>query len=227
MVHRGDTPMTTEASDNVRYLARLHQRSSMYYFRAKIPQDLRAHYSPRIEIKFSLKTSNRREAIRRVHEESLRLDSEFNALRKSTSRTESPEGLVRRVRQVDDEFIVNLCARFLTQQLNDDDELRATMVVDEEVWDAHHERLPADEAHYRQALKLGKWEEAQPWLDWFLSSQGIDLECDADAYRKLAYSFLKVIVRNFEAIRAKNKGEVVNVQDVVPNGCLLYTSRCV
>jgi integrase len=216
MVHRGDTPKTTEDS-KVRFLARLHQRGGVYYFRAKIPQDLLRHYSPRSEIKFSLKTSSRREAIQRVHEESLRLDNEFKALRKPQSRTESPERLVRRVRHLDDEFIANLCARYLIQQLDDDDTLRSCMVVDEEVWDAHHEQLPVDEAHYRQALKLGKWQEAKPLLDWFLSSEGIALECDDEAYRRLAYSFLKVIVRSIEAIKAKNQGEVVNVQDVVPN----------
>ena len=217
MVHRGDTPMTTETSNKVRYLARLHQRGGVYYFRAKIPQDLLGHYSPRSEIKFSLKTSNRREAIQRVHEESLRLDNEFKALRKPPSRTESHERLVRRVRHIDDEFIANLCARYLIQQLDDDDTLRSCMVVDEEVWDARHEQIPADEAHYRQALKLGKWQEAKPLLDWFLSSEGIALECDDQAYRRLAYGFLKVIVRSIEAIKAKNQGEVVNVQDVVPN----------
>jgi hypothetical protein len=70
MVHRGDTPKTTEDS-KVRFLARLHRRGGVFYFRAKIPQDLLTHYSPRTEIKFSLKTSIRGEAVRRVHEESL------------------------------------------------------------------------------------------------------------------------------------------------------------
>jgi integrase len=91
------------------------------------------------------------------------------------------------------------------------------MTVDEEVWDAHHQRLATDEAHFRQALKLGKWQEIKHLLDWFLSYEGIVLECDAESYKRLAYSFLKVVLRSLEAIKAKNLGEVVNVRDVVPS----------
>ena len=50
--------------------------SSKWYFRAKIPADLREHYGKN-EIVFSLRTSDLREAIRKERLESLKLDQEF------------------------------------------------------------------------------------------------------------------------------------------------------
>jgi hypothetical protein len=50
---------------------RLRVRGAAYYFRCKIPADLLAHYAPRGEIKFSLKTNDRREAERRVRSEAV------------------------------------------------------------------------------------------------------------------------------------------------------------
>jgi hypothetical protein len=57
---------------------RLHRRkgSRNYYFRAKVPVDLQDIYGKR-EIYFSLKTSDRQEALQRVHMESVKLDQEF------------------------------------------------------------------------------------------------------------------------------------------------------
>ena len=68
---------------------RLWRCGSTYYFRCKIPEDLLAHHAPRIEIKFSLKTTDRREAERRVRLESVKLDQEFAALRRKGAGTAS------------------------------------------------------------------------------------------------------------------------------------------
>jgi hypothetical protein len=64
---------------------RLWRRGATYYFRAKVPQDLLKHYSPKRELKFSLDTRDRSEAVRRVRVESVKLDQEFAALRNGTS----------------------------------------------------------------------------------------------------------------------------------------------
>jgi len=45
------------------YQTRLAKRGGTYYFRAKIPADLIAHYGKK-EIKVSLKTTDKREAVR-------------------------------------------------------------------------------------------------------------------------------------------------------------------
>ena len=60
--------MVEKATEKMRYQARLHRRGNIFYFRAKIPQDLLEHFKPRREIKFSLGTSDKRLAVARVHE---------------------------------------------------------------------------------------------------------------------------------------------------------------
>ena len=56
-------------------------RNGTYYFRRRIPTELRTHYSPRLEIIFSLKTKDLREAERLSRAESVRLDIEFDRLK--------------------------------------------------------------------------------------------------------------------------------------------------
>jgi len=45
------------------------KRDSVYYFRMKVPVDLLPHYSPKTEIRFSLKTSDKKEARRLANQE--------------------------------------------------------------------------------------------------------------------------------------------------------------
>jgi hypothetical protein len=53
---------------------RLQRRGGKYYIRAKVPADLR-HILGKREFHYSLKTSDLSEARRRVHLESLKIDS--------------------------------------------------------------------------------------------------------------------------------------------------------
>jgi integrase len=55
----------------------LHLRQGTYYLRREIPADLKANYAPAKEIWRSLRTKNKAEAIRRLHEEMARLNDEF------------------------------------------------------------------------------------------------------------------------------------------------------
>lgn len=59
------------------------KRGSVYYFRMKIPVDLLSHYTPKTEIRFSLKTSDKKEARRLANQESAHWDQEFEQTRKS------------------------------------------------------------------------------------------------------------------------------------------------
>ena len=55
----------------------LHLRRGTYYLRREIPADLKASYAPAKEIWRSLRTKNKAEAVRRLHEEMARLNDEF------------------------------------------------------------------------------------------------------------------------------------------------------
>lgn len=58
----------------------LVKRGSKYYFRTRVPADLATHYGKQ-EISFSLRTSDKREALERVRLERLKLDQEFTQKR--------------------------------------------------------------------------------------------------------------------------------------------------
>ncbi len=227
MVHRGDTPMVEKATEKMRYQARLHRRGNIFYFRAKIPQDLLEHFKPRREIKFSLGTSDKRLAVARVHEESIRLDREFSALRKPTSLSAPTDRVKRRVRLIDDEFIQHICALFLLRENEGDEDLRINSVVDEETWDDYHaENVASSEQRYRNALKMGRWQEATPLLDWFLAQESIVLECSPESYKRLAFAFLKAIVRSIDVINARNLGEIVESSSFLPPGAGISLQAC-
>lgn len=58
----------------------LVKRGSKYYFRARVPADLVTQYGKH-EIYFSLRTSDKAEALQRVRIEQLKLDQEFHQRR--------------------------------------------------------------------------------------------------------------------------------------------------
>jgi integrase len=68
----------------------LHLRQGTYYLRREIPADLKASYAPAKEIWRSLRTKNKAEAVRRLHEEMTRLNDEF-ARRLNELRAQSVE----------------------------------------------------------------------------------------------------------------------------------------
>jgi hypothetical protein len=61
--------------DDMKHRPRLLSRNGTYYFRAKIPTDLLPHYAPKREIKFSLKTTDKKKAWQLAQAASLRLDA--------------------------------------------------------------------------------------------------------------------------------------------------------
>lgn len=64
---------------------RLTQRGRMYWFRARVPADLRPHYAPKTEIIVSLKTSDPRDALGKMRVEPVKVDQEFKTARGPSS----------------------------------------------------------------------------------------------------------------------------------------------
>jgi len=52
---------------DINYQTRLSRRGSVYYFRAKVLSGLKSHYHPKSELAFSLRTSDKREAIKLIN----------------------------------------------------------------------------------------------------------------------------------------------------------------
>jgi integrase len=59
----------------------LHLRQGTYYLRREVPADLKANYAPAKEIWRSLRTKNKADALRRLHEQMAHLDDEFTRRR--------------------------------------------------------------------------------------------------------------------------------------------------
>ena len=63
----------------------LYLRDGAYYFRRRIPQNLREHFKGKAEVRRALGTRDPREARRRVREMSVAVDLEFAAVTKTLS----------------------------------------------------------------------------------------------------------------------------------------------
>ncbi|BBP03572.1 hypothetical protein TPL01_11110 [Sulfuriferula plumbiphila] len=73
----------------------LHKRAKsavyyFHYFRCRIPNDLLSCYEDKRDIIFSLKTRDHHEAMRRVPIEAGKLQTEFEALRRSLVNAQNP-----------------------------------------------------------------------------------------------------------------------------------------
>lgn len=77
----------THNSENDEMCDYLHRRdgSSIYYYRRRIPDDLRVHYKNKSELYFSLRTADKAEARLRVLEQAAQHEREFKAHRQRLS----------------------------------------------------------------------------------------------------------------------------------------------
>lgn len=73
--------MANQRSSDMQNQTYLFKRGTVYYFRIKIPVDLAWHYSSKKEIKSSLKTQDRQEAVRRMRAALAKAESDFEYAR--------------------------------------------------------------------------------------------------------------------------------------------------
>ena len=179
----------------------------MYYFRAKVPQDLLKHYSPKLEIKFSLDTKDRAEAVRRVRLEAVKLDQEFDAIRNGASL--APANAVSQ-RQA-----AGFAAEWATQMLREDESDRVAGMKDgffAEQGDEYAVMLH----HLKDALARGNIGLAAGSVEETLARHGLSVPHDSPEFRAIAYEFLKEAVRLYQRLNARQRGEVV--EEVPSNG---------
>ena len=60
----------------------LTRRGGVFWHRRKVPADLRDHYAPKTHLTSSLRTADPKEALCRVRKEAVRLDEEFEHIRR-------------------------------------------------------------------------------------------------------------------------------------------------
>jgi integrase len=181
------------------------KRGSVYYFRMKIPVDLLPHYSPKTEIRFSLKTSDKKEARRLAHQESAHWDQEFEQARKSRGLAmgEKPLEVIRHLDQV---RIRAFCKRWEymaligVHQALADGTVRDYRELFEVNLDALHE--------LKKNLAEGRTEIVKPILESYLYDIGVDLQCDQPSRDLLAFEFLKTLIKEYEYRRKLEQGDI-------------------
>ncbi|MDK9725985.1 MAG: phage integrase N-terminal SAM-like domain-containing protein [Sterolibacteriaceae bacterium MAG5] len=191
----------------------LLRRGSQYYFRIRIPPDLRPRYDGRWEIKQSLRTTDKREAIQLCRVKAIELTAEFERFRHQRDVALGKEP-PRRITRIDDKFISELKSRWLWESLANDDAQRREGLDEKELAEL---RSQADETQHvlKDALACGNVAVIQPALGAMLYMLGVKLDVPDDDYRRLAYAYLQTAAEANELIRKRNAGDVVETQRIV------------
>jgi integrase len=191
----------------------LHKRekSAVYYFRCRIPNDLLSHYDNKREIIYSLKTRDHHEAMRRVSIEAGKQQTEFEALRRTLVNTQkSPKQLV-----YSDAEIERLSLLWTHCVLETDDRQRLDGYPDES-FEEQAERLTDTEQHLKQIYARGELEKIYPALNGFLVLVRVQPPDDPVIYRHLAMSFLKAALQATKLQLARHNGDVVETELIAP-----------
>lgn len=100
----------------------LYPRNGTYYFRRRIPTDLLQHYHPKAELNYSLKTKDRREAERLARLEAVKVDAEFQTVRRNLAATS--------IEVIPPEDVKKLSDAWIAHILEEDEEQRIEGLTD-------------------------------------------------------------------------------------------------
>lgn len=189
----------------------LLKRNSTYYVNVRVPEDLVSHYG-RTHLKFSLRTTDRRDAVPKVKEEVARLAREFAGLRKRKMQSSALAEMRdrRRITSLDEEMIGAIAATFLEQNLEADDHMRSLGVVGDTAED--NENLLA---LFQPAYARGDIAPIEPIVTQVTKMMGIELSVSDTDWRRLC---IKVLEASLQAAQIQAKrlvGEVIPTTTVM------------
>lgn len=213
---------------------RLTKRGRMYWIRAKVPADLKAHYAPKTEIIYSLKTSDPREALEKVRIESVKVDQEFTTARRKLNadlRSNLSDNEIERLAAIHFHTIMEEDEELRMEGANEADlyasiakqveaaggrvnfsnsKIRAEFGLSPREYDRIGEALDFIEPDLRQALARGDTSIVRDDVEELLNSNGIKLANNSPAYRKLSFAVLKASLKALEAQKKRQQGEPVD-----------------
>lgn len=197
----------------------LERRGSQYYFRAIIPLQLRPLYlaedgRPRRELRVSLNTTDRAEAIQLWHLRALAQKKEFQEKRKALAK-QRESTRVKAVTKLSAQDTKGLMALWTQSVLQGDEQLRLEGLDDED-YETLGTRLASTEVELRAALARGRVEVILPALEGFLQLSELELQAPPALWRELAYAFLQTVVRTLEYQRHRHAGDIVDTEAVAP-----------
>lgn len=213
----------------------LLRRGNRYYFRVRIPADLRPIYDRTREYKVSLHTADPDAARIRAMEEGLRAERQFERMRRprlaylpgAAVWQLDPEYLRAHARfrgrtltelhSVDDTFIDGFCCSYLRLSLDEDADRRANPGIGGRMYvDMSKEMRQGDLTGLRSMLGSGELEALRPRLEYFLSEVGYKMVGEAEGYRKLLVRFAETLIREHEILDGRAKGQVHDTEVIAP-----------
>jgi len=171
--------------------------SRSYYYRQRIPADLRPHFGRKREVWVSLNTSDRMEAARLVRLKAVEWDKHFDELRDGPATTITPEETA------------HIIGRLASRRLGADEEGRM-LGLSEDDFQRHLRWLHESEEAGRNALSRGQLAFFADLIEENLQGHGYALPKDSEDYRRFAYEFVKAYVRINENMRQRDRGEPVD-----------------
>ena len=195
----------SEGKDDVTSYPWLALRGSTYYLRAPVPADIVESFGRR-EIWRSLRTQDRKTALKLLRMESARVIEQFEKHRASMARLAEPpvwELTDQQIKMVEDVYFAHL--------LDEDEELRLSAFEGFD-FDELADTREAVEELSRQEFARGRTsqfmlDEAEDVLTW----DGIEVRLDpkSPSWAKVVRALYAATIRASKAIRDRNAGEVV------------------
>ncbi|WP_250518138.1 site-specific integrase [Caballeronia sp. ATUFL_M1_KS5A] len=179
----------------------LIKRGNVYYFRKKIPSDLKSHFPGASgEVRVSLKTSDKRVAAPLALAKAHAMEQDFERIRKGLQ--------PKHVTSLSPEVIPLVTQSVVASMLMADEEMRMGGMSDDEFDQTLSERetaikdARADYARGRSTSVDGKLE------DW-LHSFSIEADPQSAAFKRLVREFLTSYLRALEGQHKRDQGEIV------------------
>jgi integrase len=199
-------------ADDVRSQTYLFKRGTRYYFRARIPDELVPILNEGREVKFSLKTTDRDEAIRLVREEAVRFDRRLRNARKQIRSATAPTPTVEPApaachfsSDADRMSFVEFYGAIRPLQL--DDQHRASKPSR-----LAHDEYMSEKSEERDEILGGLPFGRTPGylvkeLRGCLKEAGYAVDQTSDEFRRLAFDFMVARRKALEIIGKRDRGE--------------------
>jgi len=184
----------------------LHKRNSTYYFRAKVPADLRSLFG-KAEEKFSLGTKDYHQAKVLARQASANFDRKCASMRLH-SQADTPAPLV-----LTEDTIGDICALWHRHTLAGDEHTRRSGMPDADFDEQSAARQETGE-FLRRALARGQLEKSEPALQQFLHLLRLHPTGNADAWEQLRYRFLQTLVETHAQQMQRDAGEPVRTPEL-------------
>ena len=185
---------------------RTRGKSGVYYYRARIPIDLKLHYGKE-ERWISLRTKDVEEANERATKEQLKLYQEYASVRASNN--------IEPIHDVSDEELERIALLWLSEELEDEKNARLSgMYMDNKFFE---EQAMASEDFYVSSgewLARGDFSRIAGLTKLELQRYGIQLEEDSLTFRKACSQFAKASRQLAQMFKSLDKGDFVETPQV-------------